>query len=44
MYSQSDQTGILDVIKVKKIFFKILWILHFHGVIIVTFLRKVKII
>ena len=44
MYSQSDQTGILDVIETKKIFLKILWILHFHGGITVSFLRKVKVI
>ena len=53
MYSQSNQTGILDVLEIKnfatqlwwavlKDFFLILSILHFGGGITVTFLRKEK--
>ena len=53
MYSQSNQTGILDVLEIKnfaaqpwwvvlKDFFLILSILHLGGGITVTFLRKEK--
>ena len=53
MYSQSNQTGILDVLEIKNVaaqlwwaalkdFFLILSILHFGGDITVTFLRKKK--
>ena len=53
MYSQSNQTGILDVLDIKNVaaqlwwaalkdFFLILSILHFGGDITVTFLRKEK--